>query len=383
MRVLVDGRVRGRDGIGRYTRELIAALQASETATVRVTVLGPTATPRYSRAEGEELRRAARSCGADVIHLLDCRVPLDTDGTPVVVTVHDLMRVTRPDLCYSDEQFADRFGAGGLAELRVMVDALAAVTGPPAGGSRAPGGAHEVFCARMLMLAMNRAAAVITPTRTVAAQLAQATGRDHGGVVSPWGIDHEATCEPAELTADPPALGRYLLYVGQARAHKGLESMLSAYERSGAASAGARLVLAGVDFAVEGEVARGAIARLGASVVPLGYVDDVDLRQLYRNAEALLHLAEEEGFGFTPLEAFAAGARVIAADIPTLKETLNGHAVFVDPTDADSVAGAIDRVLTEPDLPAHRETRRHWAARCTWSRHAGDVLAVYGWALGG
>jgi glycosyltransferase involved in cell wall biosynthesis len=209
------------------------------------------------------------------------------------------------------------------------------------------------------------------------------TGRAHGVVVSPWGIDHQATDEPVEPAADLPAVGRYLLYVGQARAHKGLDSVLSAYERSGAPGAGARLVLAGADFAAHGALAQRAVARLGTSVLPLGCVDDVDLRRLYRNAEALLHLADQEGFGFTPLEAFAAGTRVIAADIPTLRETLKGHAVFVDPTDTASVAGAIDRVLAAPDLPAHREDRRRWAARYTWSGHAEDVVAAYRWALNG
>ncbi len=46
---------------------------------------------------------------------------------------------------------------------------------------------------------------------------------------------------------------------------------------------------------------------------------------------ALVHLSMHEEFGLTPLEAMACGSRVIASDIPVLRETLGSHAGLVEP----------------------------------------------------
>jgi hypothetical protein len=77
IRVLVDGRIDGQDGIGRYTACLIRALRAQTGSAAAINVLSPTGTPRYSRAEGTELLDAARACQAEVIHVLDYRIPLE------------------------------------------------------------------------------------------------------------------------------------------------------------------------------------------------------------------------------------------------------------------------------------------------------------------
>jgi hypothetical protein len=48
--VLIDGRIDGHDGIGRYTTCRIRALRAQAGRAVTINVLPPTGTPRYSRA---------------------------------------------------------------------------------------------------------------------------------------------------------------------------------------------------------------------------------------------------------------------------------------------------------------------------------------------
>ncbi len=72
VRVLLDGRVEGAGGIGRYTRSVVSALTALD-ADIDIRVLNPTGARRYSRAEGAELMAYARRCGADLIHILDYR----------------------------------------------------------------------------------------------------------------------------------------------------------------------------------------------------------------------------------------------------------------------------------------------------------------------
>ena len=132
-RVLIDGRIAGHDGIGRYTTCLVQALRTQAGADVTINVLHPTGTPRYSRAKGTELLEAARACRADIVHLLNYRVPLKTATVPLMVTIHDILRLAQPQFCYSDEQFTARFGAAGLAELATVTSALHRLTNPPQG----------------------------------------------------------------------------------------------------------------------------------------------------------------------------------------------------------------------------------------------------------
>jgi hypothetical protein len=190
LNVLVDGRVSGCDGIGRYTRCLTSALSAQIEADLRTDVLGPTGTRRYSRTEGDELLDAAVPLGAEVIHVLDYRVPLTTSDIPIVATVHDLIRLLHPSYCYSDEAFIARFGSGHAAGLLAAIRALRELTDYPRGATRPPQGLHEECYARMLALVCTRAARIVTPTRTVADQLHSVLGRDQGVVLSPYGVDH-------------------------------------------------------------------------------------------------------------------------------------------------------------------------------------------------
>jgi glycosyltransferase involved in cell wall biosynthesis len=373
MRVLVDGRVNGQDGIGRYTRGLTASLRLRH-PDVDVMVLGPSGTPRYSRAEGEELLRAARACAADVVHVLDYRVPLTAPDVPLVVTIHDVMRLLDPRLCYTDAQFTARFGRLAFAELGALTAGLRRVAAWPV-AARTECGVHEEFYGRMLVLAVTCADAIVTPTRAVADQLHAVSGDRRHVHVSPWGIDHAGTRQAASPPLDH--VGRYLLYVGQARAHKGLDNLHTAWTHSDAARTGARLVCVGADFAPGGDAAQRLVQRLGAAALPIGLVDDDELGRLYRGAEALLHLAKHEGFGFTPLEALAAGTRVIASDILVLRETLGEHATFINPADHAAVASVISALLATPDRPIDREARQRWAARYSWRRHARDMVALY------
>ncbi|MGL5824377.1 MAG: glycosyltransferase [Nocardioides sp.] len=378
--VLLDGRIDTTDGIGRYTRCLVAGLKARAGDTAQIHVLEPTNTPRYGHREGAEVIAAAEACDADVVHLLDYRIPLEPTTPELVVTVHDLLRLARPEHCYSDKAFRGRFGNDGMTALAGAVNELRELIGFPDGAVRASASLHEEFYARMLALACDRANQVMTPTAVVAGQVAALLGREAGVWVSPYGLDHTpmSACSP---TGGVPH-GRYLLYVGQARTHKGLPYLRASFARSRAMREGVRLIFVGKDFEPASPVADSLVAEFGAAVQMLGAVSDVHLRATYAGAEALLHLSEHEGFGFTPLEALKAGTRVLASDIGVLRETLGTHATFVEPTDPDAVAAAIDQLIAEADTPGQRAVRSAWAGRYRWRHHVDDVLTAYAEAAG-
>jgi glycosyltransferase involved in cell wall biosynthesis len=84
----------------------------------------------------------------------------------------------------------------------------------------------------------------------------------------------------------------------------------------------------------------------------------------------LAFLSEYEGFGFTPLEALAAGVAPVLLDTPIARETCGAAARYVAP-DAPStaVAAAIVELLTDA------------AARAAVMQRAPEILLRYDWEI--
>src|SRR5260221_10486887 len=120
----------------------------------------------------------------------------------------------------------------------------------------------------MLAFAVGCAAAVITPTHPVAGQVPRMSGERQPVHVSPYGIDHPPTRRARTHPAEPP--GRYLLYVGHARAHKGLDNLHAACPASDAPRMGLRPACAGADFAPGGDAPRRLEDRLAPAALPIG-----------------------------------------------------------------------------------------------------------------
>jgi glycosyltransferase involved in cell wall biosynthesis len=84
----------------------------------------------------------------------------------------------------------------------------------------------------------------------------------------------------------------------------------------------------------------------------LGYVAHQQLRSLYREADALLHVSWTEGVPQVLFEAFAARLPVVATDVGGVARAVGGAALLVDPGDAAAAAAALERLWEEPSLRA-------------------------------
>ena len=82
-----------------------------------------------------------------------------------------------------------------------------------------------------------------------------------------------------------------------------------------------------------------------------------------------------ESFGFVVLEAMAAGAAVVASDIPGYAAVLGDAGSLVPPGDATALAAAVTALLDDPgDFPARAQARARLFA---WSEVAGRVEEIY------
>lgn len=208
---------------------------------------------------------------------------------------------------------------------------------------------------------------------------------DHFGV--PEGHLHHV---PLGVPALPPAsstgLDRwpYLLAVGTAEPRKDLPGLVAAFNEIAGERPELRLVHAGpAGWGSEELEAAVAASPYRGRIVRLGYVDEPRLAALLAGATALAYPSRYEGFGFPPLQAMAAGTPVVASDIPVLRETVGGGGVLVPVSDAAALAGALARVVDDPDhRAALAEAGRVHAAAFTWRRCGEGLVAAYNAAMG-
>ena len=240
---------------------------------------------------------------------------------------------------------------------------------------------------------MSSAAALLRPTlekvsaRIAVSEAARSTLVQHVGgepVVIPNGVRCSAfeQASPRSVwTAGGPALV-FLGRTGEPR--KGLTVLLAAFPLVVARHPSVRLLLAGRGSADVLDVLPN---QLRGRVEFLGQLCDDDRAALL--ASATVYVAPQTGgesFGVVLLEAMAAGAAVVASDLPPFREVLGGGALgLLFPSgDPAAAAEAISRSLDEP---RRREEMRRRAGvavrRYDWSRVVPEIEAVYETVLAG
>jgi glycogen synthase len=99
----------------------------------------------------------------------------------------------------------------------------------------------------------------------------------------------------------------------------------------------------------------------------LGVLPPATMRRWYEAAPIFVHPAVYEPFGLAPLEAALAGAALVLADIPSLREVWGDAAVFVPPRDASALTDAVNSLATDPLLLSRRAAA---------ARQRADTLSV-------
>lgn len=296
--IAVDGRFLGTGtGLANYTSHLLSALVAEGSheyvALIRpgVQLDLPIRTveadiAHYSLAEQTRLPRIVAATGCDLAFYPHFNAPM-VSSTPFVVTVHDLILHRHP---------------GGASPAKRAV--------------------YRTLLRRNLRTA-RRVIAVSEWTRQ---DLIRHYGPAVGDktTVSGEGPGEAFWPRPeAEIAAVRGRLGitrDYLLYAGNAKPHKNLNTLVAAHRASGL---DADLVL------VTGDPNAAPFA--GPGVVVARGIDDDDLAALYCGARAFVTASLDEGYCLPVAEALACGCPVIASGCGAIPETAQGHARLVSP----------------------------------------------------
>jgi glycosyltransferase involved in cell wall biosynthesis len=224
-----------------------------------------------------------------------------------------------------------------------------------------------------LRRSLGRAQAVVVPSHRTARMLAQAVGgRDRRIHVIEEGSDH---LPPPDRDGAAKLLARlgvgespYLLTLSTLEPRKNLPRLLEAYR-----AARPRLPEPW-PLVVVGPEGWGPELPPAEGVVLAGFVDEEVKSALLAGARLLVYVPLLEGFGLPPLEAMAAGAPVVATDMPSIGDA----ALVVSPADVVAMADGIVQAATDDVLRARlisAGSRR--AAELTWSEAARRHMAVW------
>jgi glycosyltransferase involved in cell wall biosynthesis len=151
-----------------------------------------------------------------------------------------------------------------------------------------------------------------------------------------------------ELGGQPFEGGDHILFLGRIDVwHKGLDVLISAYERSGVRLP---LIIAGKGTPAEEEKLSALVETAGKGVLWVGRVEGQTKQDLLSRCAFLVMPSRTEAFGIAALEAMAWGKPVVHFSIPTL-DWISGK-VAVDPYDPSALAEAICGLAGDTDLRA-------------------------------
>lgn len=291
---------------------------------------------------------SVRSGDYDVTYSMTGRVVLETLTIPSLVMVPDLQHLVYPH--YFDATSRDR---------RTLASRAVAV----------------------------RARHIVTISEFSRQEIVRLLGVDASRVSCSYlSVDHLFDQPPSTrqrrevLTRYDLEQGRYLLLPAHIWAHKNHERVVTSLETL--AARGCEVPMLVSTGANSSPFARQLMARVSGGPLSnrvrfLGLCPQHDLPSLYSSAEALVFCSLYEGFGMPLLEAMRMGCPVIASNTTSIPEVAGDAAVLVDPTDANAIAAAIERLRQEPGLRdrlvAAGQSR---AAGFSWDRHCDEVLAL-------
>jgi len=199
--------------------------------------------------------------------------------------------------------------------------------------------------------------------------------------IIPCGVDLDRFRPGLARPADFPSAGPVILFLGRLDRRKGLAVLIRAMPEILRAVPAARLLVVGQG--PEEEDCRELTRELDivSSVIFRGRVSHDELPRYYANCSVYCSPAlGGETLGIVLLEAMAAGAPVVASDIPGYDETVrkDTDALLVPAYDPAALAGALIRVLSSDELKNRFKVEAAKRVQdYSWPRVAARTLDYY------
>lgn len=352
-------------GIGRYVRELVAALLRLEAPLdYRLFAASPTPLPKlpfrvkrlpfHDRWLMRVWHRARIPVPVELItgpidlyHSPDFTLPPTLPRTRTLLTVHDLSFERDPDSA------DDRLRA---------------------------------FLSAVVPRSVARADHVLADSQATKEDLIELWGtRAEKVTVLYCGVDarFQPVTDPAALAAvrNRYGLGQgpFVLSVSTLQPRKNYQRLVQAFAPLAARYRELKLVIGGgKGWRYDEILAEPERLGIGGRVLFPGFIGEADLPALYSAATVMAYPSLYEGFGLPVLEAMACGTPVIASNRSSLPEVTADAGLQVDPLDIEAWTDGLVTLIEDTALRRELVARGlAWARRFSWDRAARQLLDVY------
>jgi glycosyltransferase involved in cell wall biosynthesis len=362
MKIVIDGRMLGWTGIGRYTKALLEELEQLDRSNEYAVLIQrkdwgtwEPSSPNFHKVEansepyrlGEQLKLPGliKRLRPDLVHFLSFNAPIMYSG-PRITTIHDTTLL----------DFKNYRGGGS----RILL--------------------YELKYRAMRVVfwrSMRASEQLITDTEYGKQELVK---RGYAPAAKIAAIHlGPPSLPPAKAATQPTKSGDYLLYVGNLYPNKNLRRLIATLPLLRRQHPHLRLVIVGQADVYAAQLAAYADELgVGGAVSLTGFVSDAELAGYYHQAKLYVFPSLSEGFGLPPLEAMALGLPVAAADTSCLPEVLGQAAAYFNPHDPAEMARVIGDLLASPKRLAELRQRGYKHVKTfSWKRMAEQTLALY------
>ena len=236
---------------------------------------------------------------------------------------------------------------------------------------------ERAWMRRAIPFGMRRAAGIVTVSRFSRDEIVASFGIDPSKIAVAYEAADPVFLQPPTVAAgiDPP----YFMALGNLQPRKNLAVLIRGFRSlvEGPSAIRERLVIVGQEWLGAAAIhAEASDLVASGRVVFTGYLPDERIVALLANATAFAFPSVYEGFGLPVLEAMAAGAPTLIADIPVMREVAGDAAMRVPATDALAWARALEELALQPERrKALADAGHRRAGEFTWDATADVVLA--------
>jgi glycosyltransferase involved in cell wall biosynthesis len=115
----------------------------------------------------------------------------------------------------------------------------------------------------------------------------------------------------------------------------------------------------------------------GKDILFPDWIDQADMPAVFSMASLYLYPSNLEAFPIPLTEAMACGTPILTSNINGLKEIAGDAALLIDPTDTESIANGITRILSDLELRERLSCKGlERSALFSWDRCASQTLAL-------
>lgn len=139
----------------------------------------------------------------------------------------------------------------------------------------------------------------------------------------------------------------YFLAVSSLDPRKNFKMLIDAFLHSGIQTP---LVIVGSKGKVFNDMQLNIDTIDSSKVIFTDYINDEDLKALYKSSLCFVYPSLYEGFGIPPLEAMANGCPTIVSNTSSLPEVCGNASLYIDPYDRNSITDAMKEVLNDESL---------------------------------